>query len=85
MSKKKPKKSIRPLGDIMTDMEPFLFEMHVDHDLQTQELVGLLLTWSTTHFAKQIPKYNDVTLVPALYIKDGPHVVFGPVKKGKSK
>lgn len=84
MSKKK-KKQIRPLGDIMLDLEPYLFEMHLDHDLQTQELVGLIWTWSTTHFAKQIPKYDDVTLIPALYVKDGPHMVIGPVKKGKSK
>lgn len=83
MSKSKKRKALRPVGDIMTDLEPYLFELQIDHKMQTQELLGLFFTWSTTHVAHEVPNYEDVTLVPSLYLKDGlPY--HGPLKRKKS-
>lgn len=66
----------------MNDAEPLLLELLIDHDLQLQEFVGLMVTYATTHVEKCVPRYNDVDLVPAVYVKNG-SIHIGPVRKAK--
>lgn len=60
MAKKRlrPKK-LRPLGDILLDMEPLLFEMGVDHDLQHGEILALVLNHCRVHMPDGREEYVD--------------------------
>lgn len=78
-----PKKNIRPVGDIMLDMEKLLFEFHIDHDMQHQEVLGLIHWWQRSHVPEQEPKYVDPTLVPKLRMKLGWIPDYGPEKRSK--
>jgi hypothetical protein len=76
-----PKKEIRPLGDIMLDMEKLLFELHGSpqeggHDMQHYEVIYLINGWQKVHVPEQIETYEDGTH-PSLY---GPKI-----KKRKKK
>lgn len=69
----KKRKKLRPAGDIMLDMEKLLFELHIDHDLQHGEVLGLINQWQKIHVPGQIETYDS----------DGSHpVLYGP-KPGK--
>lgn len=74
-------KKLRPVGDIMLDMEELLFELHIDHDLQHGEVLGLVNYWQNIHVPYQIEVYEDGSS-PALY---GPlrHGKRGPQKRNK--
>lgn len=73
MANKKSKK-LRPVGDIMLDMEKLLFELHVDHDLQHGEVLYLINGWQKIHVPDQIETY----------VSDGSHpILYGPKPKGK--
>jgi hypothetical protein len=48
---------LRPLGDITQDLEPLLFEMSLDHDLQHGEVVALVLSWLRIHVPGQREEY----------------------------
>lgn len=58
MTKSKKNKKLRPLGEIILDIEPFLLEM-ADHDLQWPEYHGLLHTYLQVHLPDQNPEYMD--------------------------
>jgi hypothetical protein len=51
------KKKIRPLGDVTADMEPLLFEMSLDHDLQHGEVLAKIYSWLKIHVPGQAEKY----------------------------
>lgn len=53
------KKKLRPMIDILLDMEPLLFEMLQDHGLQIGDLLANVHTWATVHYPGAIEKYND--------------------------
>lgn len=65
-------KKIRPVGDVLLDMEKLLFELHIDHDLQHGEVLYLINGWQKIHVPSQIETY----------LKDGTHpVLYGPKPK----
>lgn len=79
------KKKLRRVGDIMLDMEKLLFELHIDHDMQHQEVLGLIHWWQRSHVPGQAPEYVNETLVPSLRMKSGWFPDYGPIKKKESK
>ena len=58
-NKTKKKKKLRRVGDIMLDMEPLLFELHVDHDMQYHEVLYLIYGWQRVHVKQQVETYLD--------------------------
>ncbi len=59
-------KKLRPVGDILTDMEALLFELHIEHDLQHGEVLYMINGWQKIHVPDQIETYEDNTH-PVLY------------------
>lgn len=60
-------KKIRPLGDILLDIEPFLLEAVVDHDLQFSDVYGLLERYLVAHLPNHQERYTEDDTVPTLY------------------
>lgn len=56
---KAKKKKLRKVGDIMLDLEPLLFELHEDHDMQHGEVLYLINGWQKIHVPEQIETYED--------------------------
>jgi len=63
---RKQRKKLRPVGDILSDMEKFLYELHEDHDLQHGEVLYLVNGWQKIHVPEHIESYLDGTH-PILY------------------
>src|ERR1700693_281271 len=65
------KAELRKVGDIMLDLEPLLFELHLGHDLQHSDVLGLINFWQTVHVPEQLEEYEDgthpVLVRPVLY------------------
>lgn len=61
MKKKKKSPTIRPLGDILLDMEPLLQEAMDDHELQWGDMLGLIHHYLTVHYPNSKEIYNDGT------------------------
>jgi hypothetical protein len=59
------KKKIRPLGQIMNDIEPLLLEMTENQDLEWYEVMNLIYGYLQTHCSGQ-----------EIYIEDNSHPVF---------
>lgn len=57
MSKKRGK--LRPLGKITTELEPLLFEMIEEHELQIHEIFGIIYIWAKVHCPEAIEEYED--------------------------
>lgn len=53
------KKQLRPLGDALLDIEPHLFEMCVDHDLQHGDVLYLIKGWLEVHYPKGKERFID--------------------------
>jgi hypothetical protein len=76
-------KSIRPVGDIMLDMEKLLFELHLDHDLQHGEVLYMVNGWQRIHVPNHIETYHsggNPTLHPSIY---GPTTQLIPLESRK--
>ena len=56
------KKKLRPLGDVMFDVEDILTEMCIDHDLQHSEVLYLIKNSLDVHFPEQNMKKMAVHL-----------------------
>lgn len=52
------KKSRRALGDVLLDMEPFLFEAMKDHGLQWGDMLALIHVWLTVHCPEDQEQYT---------------------------
>lgn len=76
------KKKIRPLGDITTDMEKYLFEMFVDHELQKHEVFGIIDKWVDAHVEK-VPDAQEYYLDGTKPVLQG--TFYGPKKKRRRK
>ena len=63
----KKNKKIRPLGQITTDLEKLLYELHIDHDLQHGEVLYLINGWQHIHVPQQIETYTKDKTHPVLY------------------
>ncbi len=66
------KKKIRPLGKIMLDLEPLLFEMVETHEMQLQEVFAQIYYWASVHYPDAIPEYLDGSAPKLKGIKYGP-------------
>lgn len=64
--KKRKKKKIRPLGEILLDIEPLILEAAEDHDLQHGDFYGILHAYLDVH----LPDNKEV------YTEDGSSPVF---------
>lgn len=54
-----PRKTIRPLGDVMLSLETILEEMSYEHDLQWGEIMALCHCWLVIHAPSQQEVYDD--------------------------
>lgn len=50
---------LRPMGEILLDIEPFVIEMMEGHDLQHGDMYGLLQKYLEVHFPDHIEEYED--------------------------
>jgi hypothetical protein len=53
-----PKKKIRPLGDVLLEVEPLLLEMVHEHDLQWGDILNLVRGYLEVHCPNAQEKYN---------------------------
>lgn len=67
---------IRPMGDIIYDMEKILEEMVDSHDLQKGDIIALAASWIDRHRPSSIESYLDGS-IPVLY--------YGPIENIKIK
>lgn len=68
-------KKLRPLGDILLDMEPLIQEIMDTHNLQNPDFIGLMDYYLRVHYPEMEPVYEDNT---------SPVIHFKPNKKGKN-
>jgi hypothetical protein len=66
-SKYKHHTKIRPLGDILLDLEPLLEEIIDTHSIQKGEIVSLVDVWVQIHRPDAVEKYVDGSPSPVLY------------------
>lgn len=66
------RKKIRPMGRIMLDLEPYLFELFIDHEMQMQEVFAQFLAWAEVHCEGAIPEYLDGTKPKLVRTNYGP-------------
>ena len=52
------KKKLRPLGQVLLDLEPLLLEMAIDHDLQWGDVLNLIKGYLEVHCPGAQEKYN---------------------------
>jgi len=50
---------LRKVGDILLDMEPLLFELTEQHELQRGEILSLVKNWVDVHYPGAIEEYED--------------------------
>lgn len=55
------KNKIRPLGDVLLDMEVLLDEAIEQHDLQWGDVLGLVHQWLVIHHPEAQEEYTDGT------------------------
>ena len=53
------KKKLRPLGNITSDLEPFLLEMVCEHDLQHGEILNLIRGYLEIHCPNAKEEFVD--------------------------
>lgn len=51
-------KRVRPLGDVALDLEPLLFELSIDHDMQHGEVLAQVYSWLKIHVPGQAEVYT---------------------------
>lgn len=57
--KRQKKNRIRPLGQVLLDMEPLLFEICEQHELQLGELLSLVDRWVRIHYPSAVEVYEE--------------------------
>lgn len=53
------KDNIRPLGEIIQDLEDLTEEMVMDHDMQLGDILALVNNYVTVHYPGAIEEYED--------------------------
>lgn len=53
------KRRLRPVGDVLTDLEPFLLELGVTHALQHGEILNLVRGYLEIHIPGGVEEYED--------------------------
>lgn len=59
MTVPRKKNRIRPVGRVLLDMEPLLFELCEQHELQRGEVLALVYSWINIHYPGAIEDYED--------------------------
>lgn len=59
--------TLRPVGDVMLDMEKLLFELGVGHDMQWHEILALVHGWLQVHLPAQRETYTEDGSHPEYY------------------
>jgi hypothetical protein len=67
MSKPPKKKTLRPLGSILLDIEPYLLEAMVGHDLQHSDMYGILQKYLDLHLPDKKEVFVADNTSPVLY------------------
>lgn len=60
-------KKLRPLGEILLEMEPLLLEMVYDHDLQHGDMLNLLRGYLEVHCPDAREEYESDGSSPVFY------------------
>jgi hypothetical protein len=55
------KSRLRPAGDVLLDIEPYLIELTDTHDLQHGEIMNLVYGWLMIHRPSNREAYTDGT------------------------
>ena len=61
------KTKLRPVGKITSELEPLLFELALDHDLQHGEILALIHAWLMIHVHSQEETYTEDGTKPIYY------------------
>lgn len=64
---------LRPMGDIMMDLEKLISEMIIDHDLQWSDILSLVYGYLMVHFPDAQEVYSKDLTRPIFY--------YGPERK----
>lgn len=59
--------SLRPAGEVLLEMEPLLFELVQDHEIQKGELLALISRWVDIHYPSAIEVYEDDSVPVEFY------------------
>lgn len=59
--------TLRPLGDILLDMEPLLIEMCDQHELQWGDVLGLVFSYMQIHLPGAQETYSEDGSHPIMY------------------
>lgn len=52
---------MRPVGQITDELEPLLYELCEDHEMQRHEILGMIDYWIRYHYPGAIEEYEDET------------------------
>lgn len=66
-STKHRKASIRKVIKPLLEMEPLLFELICDHELQKGDVLALISTWIDTHAPEAIEVYTEEKAGPPIF------------------
>lgn len=61
------RKRIRPLGDIVSDLEELVFEMVDDHDLQRGSILAVVKDYIDVHCPGAIEQYEEDNTSPLYF------------------
>ena len=78
------KPSIRKVIKPLLEMEPLLFELICDHELQKGDVLALISTWIDTHAPEAIEVYTEEKAGPPIFFYghiDGLKRLLGKTKK----
>jgi hypothetical protein len=67
---------MRPLGDVLLEMEPLILEMVEEHDLQTGDILNLVFGYMQVHCPGAQEEYTD---------GGSPEFYYGPKRKRLTK
>lgn len=84
LSTKRRKPSIRKVIKPLLEMEPLLFELICDHELQKGDVLALISTWIDTHAPEAIEVYTEEKAGPPIFFYghiDGLKRLLGKTKK----
>ena len=70
-------KKVRPLGNVLLELETVLEEMVDSHDLQAGDILNLVFGWIQVHRPAAIEEYVDDDSSPVFY--------YGPRKEKNEK
>jgi len=83
MKQRKKKQRIRPMGEILLEMEPLIQEAMDSHDLQWGDMMGLMHHYLMVHYPNAMEKYVDGTS-PVYYYGHEDNLNGRKISRGKN-